>query len=408
MLRQCGKRLSRNAYAVAPWVIGGFRGMSSQVNLFSPTPEHAQFREMMRTFTANEVEPQALENNRNERLNLPLLKKLGELGLHGICVDDKYGGANMDPVATVIAHEELSYSDPAFCLAYLAHSLLFVHNLSVNGSEAQKLRYLPSTVSGEKIGGMCMSEPAVGTDVLGMKMKAEKKGDKWILNGSKMWITNGCLDDKTLGDVFLVYARTGEGRQDISLFIVKNGYPGFKLGQKIADKCGMRASTTAELVFENCEVPADDLVGEVNGGMQPMMRNLEIERLALAAMSLGIARRCVHDMVNYANERQSFGKPLRSFGQIQRHIAESFSEYQAGRAYAYNLAGNVDLHAEEGLSRVDSDGIRICRRVCRRAVVERREITRNWWRNAGGAPEKHHERPGQIRIEPPAASLISF
>jgi len=174
-----------------------------------------------------------------------------------------------------------------------------------------------------------------------------------------MWITNGCHDDKTLGDVFLTYARTGPERQDISLFIVENGFPGFKLGQKITDKCGMRASTTAELVFENCEVPRENVVGDIDQGSIPMMRNLEIERLALAAMSCGIARRCVHDMVQYANDRTAFNKPLRSFGQIQRHIAESFAEYQACRAYAYNVAGSVDLHGVKGLSRVDSDGVKL-------------------------------------------------
>lgn len=379
------------------------------MNIFSPTPEHAQFREILRTFTANEVEPQALIHNREERLNVPLLRKLGELGLHGICVDEKYGGANLDAVATLIAHEELCYSDPAFCLAYLAHSLLFVHNLSVNGNDAQKMKYLPSAISGEKIGGMCMSEPAIGTDVLGMKTKAIKKGDKWVLSGQKMWITNGCLDDNTLGDVFLVYARTGEGRQDLSLFLVEKGYPGFKLGQKITDKCGMRASTTAELVFDNCEVPAENMVGGINTATKAMMRNLEIERMGLAAMSLGIARRSVDDMTKYANERTSFGKPLTNFGQIQRHIGESFAEYQAGRAYCYNLACNVDLHASDGLSRVDSDSVKLYCTTMGKNVADRAmqvmggygyvgEYTvERLWRDAklleigGGTLEAHHK-----------------
>ena len=190
--------------------------------------------------------------------------------------------SGMDPVATVLVHEELSAVDPGFCLAYLAHSMLFVNNLQHNGNDEQRQRFLPKACTGELIGGMCMSEPGAGTDVLGMSTTAKRDGDDYILNGQKMWITNGCIDDETLGDVFLVYARTGAARTDLSLFLVERGMPGFKLGQRIKDKLGMRASPTAELVFEDVRVPAKNLVGEEGQATLHMMRNLEIERLALA------------------------------------------------------------------------------------------------------------------------------
>lgn len=325
---------------------------------------------MVRQFTAAEVEPQANEFNAKEQCNIPLLKKLGELGLHGICIEEEYGGTNFDATAVCIAMEELSYSDPGFCLAYLAHSLLFTHNLGINGNEAQKSKYLPDCVSGAKIGCMGMSEPGAGTDVLGLKTSAVKKGDNYVINGSKMWITNGCLDDTTLGDLALVYARTGEGRRDISLFLVEKGTPGFKLGQRIKEKCGMRASPTAELVFEDVEVPAENLVGGLNEGLIAMMRNLEIERVALAAMSLGMARRCIAEMTKYANERETFGSPLTSYGQIQRHIGESFAEYQAGRAFVYDLCQRLDLHSQTG-ARCDSDATKLYCSTMAKNVADR-------------------------------------
>lgn len=341
------------------------------MNLFDPTEEHAALRQTLRSFVQNEVEPQALEFNNKEMLNLPLLKRLGsELGLMGIGVEEEYGGADMDAVAFCIAHEELSASDPAFCLAYLAHTLLFVNNLAVNGTPAHKAKYLADVVSGEKIGGMCMSEPGAGTDVLGMKTKAVKQGDKYVLNGSKMWITNGALNDSELGDIFWVYARTGEKRSDLSTFIVEKGTPGFKLGQRIKDKLGMRASTTAELVFENCEIPAENLVGQENDATKHMMRNLEIERVALAAMSLGIARRSIDIMRQYCQERVAFGKPINSFGQVQRHISESYAEYMAARAYVYMTAANLDLRAESS-SRMDSDGVKLLATTMGKNVSDR-------------------------------------
>jgi len=325
--------------------------------IFSPTAEHEALREMVRSFTEAEVEPQANEYNRIEKMNVSLFRKLGELGLLGVTVPDKYGGSGMDATAAVIIHEELAASDPAFCLSYLAHSMLFVNNLAQNGSEAQKQKWLPKVCDGSLIGGMCMSEPSVGTDVLGMKTTATKCGDDYILNGAKMWITNGTIDGESTGDVYLVYARTGSGKSDLSLFIVEKGMPGFSLGQKIQDKCGMRASMTAELVFQDCLVPAGNLVGKEGGAALCMMRNLEIERVVLAAMSLGIARRCVEEMNRYAKERTAFGSSLNSFGQIQRFIAESYAEYMAGRSYVYQTANHLKL--ETVGNGLDADGVKL-------------------------------------------------
>jgi len=326
-------------------------------DLFNPTEEHRALRDMVRAFVEREVDPQAAEHDKLEKFNLPLFRKLGELGLLGITVDERFGGAGMDPVAAVIAHEELSAADPGFCLAYLAHSMLFVNNLARNGDDAQRERFLPRACQGDIVCGMAMSEPGAGTDVLGMQTRAVRDGDGWVLDGSKMWITNGALTDTELGDAFLVYARTSPGSRGVSLFLVEKGTPGFRLGQKIKDKLGMRASTTAELVFDGCRVPADNLVGSEGQAVIHMMRNLEIERLTLAAMSLGMARRAIEVMNRHASERKAFGQPIREYGQIQRHIAESYAEYMAGRSYVYQVAASLAL--DSGGNRVDSDGVKL-------------------------------------------------
>jgi len=343
-------------------------------SLINPTPEHAMLREMLKSFVKSEVEPQAHEFDRKEQFNLALFKKLGGLGLLGITVTDNFGGAGLDATAAVIAHEELSASDPGFCLAYLAHSMLIVNNLAVNGSESQKQKYLPGLCSGELVGAMAMSEPAVGTDVLGMQTTAIKKNNHFILNGRKMWITNGTVDEKgTPCDLVLVYAKTGEknGKPLISTFLVEKGFKGFEVGQKIKDKLGMRASNTAELVFQDCEVPASHLVGQEGDSMLHMMRNLEIERVTLAAMSIGIARRAIEIMNKYCVEREAFGKPLNQFGQIQKMIAESYAEFKASRAYVYDVARVLRLDHEG--QRADSDGVKLvattmAKNVCDRAI----------------------------------------
>jgi isovaleryl-CoA dehydrogenase len=340
--------------------------------LFNPTEEHEMLRNMVRDFAKAEVEPQAENFDHKEEFNLELFRKLGELGLLGITASDSHGGSGMDPVAAVIAHEEISYSDPGFGLAYLAHAMLCVNNIEVNCSEEQKAEFLPKLSSGEWVGSMAMSEPHVGTDVLGMLTTAEKKGDHYVLNGRKMWITNGTIDEnRTPCDVVLVYAKTGEenGRPKISTFLVKKEFEGFSVGQKIQGKLGMRASNTAELVFENCKVPEKYLVGEEGDSLLHMMRNLEIERLTLAAQSLGIARRSIDVMIQYSKEREAFGSPLNRFGQIQKYIAESYAEYMAAKTYVYATAANMDIHAEG--NRVDSDGVKLFATTMGKNVADR-------------------------------------
>lgn len=341
-------------------------------DLFNPTPEHKMIRETVRTFVQAEVEPQALEHDRREIFNLPLFRKLGELGLLGITVPEEYGGTGQDATSAVIVHEELSASDPGFALAYLAHSMLFVNNLAVNGSEEQKKRVLPGVCSGEKVGCMAMSEPNVGTDVIALETTAEASGDEFIINGRKMWITNGCLDDEgTPADYVWLYAKTGErnGKPQLSTFLIEKSMPGYEVGQKIKDKTGMRASNTAELVFNNCHVPKSALVGSLGESVHHMMRNLELERLTLAAMSLGIARRSLEIMNRYANERHAFGKPLSYFGQIQRHIAESYAEYRACATYVYDTARRLDLNSAG--NRLDSDGVKLITTTLAKNIADR-------------------------------------
>jgi isovaleryl-CoA dehydrogenase len=330
--------------------------MSAGPDFYTPTAEHGMLRDTVRQFVQREVEPQALEHDRNETFNLPLFRKCGELGLLGLTVSEELGGVGMDATAAVLVHEELSASDPGFCLAYLAHTILFVNNLAINGNREQCERLLPKSISGEWVGGMGMSEPGAGTDAIhGMTTTAKREGDRYLLNGRKMWITNGCINDTELGDIFLIYAKTEGGK--VSSFIVEKGFPGFSLGQRIKDKTGVRASPTAELVFDNCEVPVANRIGEEGDSVVHMMRNLELERLSLAAMSLGIGRRSVEVMNEYSQERMAFGQSINQFGQIQRHIAESYAEYKAGRAYVYDVARRLNL--QDPGNRIDTDGVKL-------------------------------------------------
>lgn len=341
-------------------------------DLANPTETHQMLRDTLKSFVKDEVEPQAHEHDRAEKFNLELFKKLGSLGLLGLTVPEEFGGAGFDATAVCLVHEELSTSDPGFCLAYLAHALLCVNNLAVNGSTEQKQKYLPGLSNGNMIGSMAMSEPDFGTDVLGMQTTAVLKDGKYVLNGRKMWITNGAIDDKkTPCDLIWVYAKTGEknGRAQISTFIVEKSDVGFYVGQKITDKLGMRGSNTAELVFENCAIPADRLVGGLGDSMHHMMRNLEIERVGLAAMSLGIARRSIEIMNKYASDRIAFGKPLNFYGQIQKYIADSYAEYKAASCYVYDTARKLDLNKEG--NRLDSDGVKLVATTMAKNVADR-------------------------------------
>jgi isovaleryl-CoA dehydrogenase len=294
--------------------------------------EHELLRQTVRQFVVTRVEPQAMEHDESATLNTALLRELGGLGLIGVTIPEADGGAGMDATASAIVHDELAYADPGFTLAYLAHALLFVNNFYYAGNPELRARYLPRTLAGELIGAMGMTEPAVGTDVLGLQTTARKQGDDYILNGRKTFITNG-----PEAGVFLIYAKLADR---ITSFVVERSFEGFSTSPKIG-KLGMRASTMCELIFEDCRVPAENLLGREGGGITNMMRNLEIERLGLAAMSLGMARRCLDTMVRYATERRSFGRPLAEHGQIQRYIGESYAKVEAMRALIYNVAATV-------------------------------------------------------------------
>ncbi len=315
--------------------------------LFNPTDEHRLLRKTIADFTRNEVEPQAAEHDRKGALNRALFRELGELGVLGITVPESHGGAGLDTVAAVIVHHELAKSDPGFTLAYLAHSMLFVNNFFHSANDAQRKRYLPKVISGEWIAGMGMTEPGAGTDVLGMQTSARKDQGHWVLNGTKTYITNGVE-----GFCFLVYAKV-DGR--LTSFVVDRDCAGFSTSEHI-DKLGMRGSTMSELIFDQCRVPEANLLGDVGGGVTHMMRNLEIERLTLAAMSCGIADRCVEIMLSYAHERKTFGKPLAEHGQIQRYIAEGYAATEAAKALTYNVARDVSADRR---ARIGSDAAKL-------------------------------------------------
>ena len=337
-------------------------------DLFQPTEEHKLLRQTITSFVKEEVEKQALQYDRKEQFNLSLFKKAGSLGLLGITADPPFGGAGMDALSAVIVHEELSSSDPGFCLAYLAHAMLCVHNISKNASEEQKKRWLPKLCSGEWIGAMAMSEAEAGTDVFGMTSRFKAENNHYILNGRKMWITNGTQDEnKTPADCVLLYAQSN--KKEISTFIVERGFKGYEVGQKIKDKTGMRASNTAELVFNECKIPKENLIGKEGESLKHMMRNLEIERLTLAAMSLGIAKRCLNEMNKYASEREAFGKKIRDFGQIQKYLSESYAEYMACRTYVYNIARTMDLDQSD--QRLSSDTAKLISSQMGKKVADR-------------------------------------
>ena len=374
-------------------------------DLYAPTPEHAMLAQTLREFVAREVEPQAARHDRDETFNLALFRQAGALGLLGLTIGEEYGGAGLDAVAAVQLFEALSTSDPGFALAVLAHSVLFAQNVNVNGNELQKKHVLPRSVAGEWVGGLCMTEPDVGTDVLAMRTRARRAGDVYLLDGTKTFITNGGIDEHTLGDAFVVYAATGE--RSLSSFLVEKGMPGFRLGQKWKDKLGVRASFTAELIFEGVRVPVGNRLGEEGAGTLAMMRNLEVERLTLAAMSLGIAQRCLAVMIDWANQRKSFGVPIREHGQVQRYIAESFAEWRAARCLVYDTARRFDLGSAG--QRIDADAAKLFASQAGKRAADAaiqvlggygymgENVVERLWRDAklleigGGTLEAHHK-----------------
>jgi len=306
--------------------------LAFEPDLCNPTAEHYLLRETVRNFTRETIEPQADEHDRSATLNRQLFEECGKLGLLGITVPTEDGGGGMDALAAVIAHHEMSKSDPGFTLAYLAHAMLFVNNFYYTSTDEQRARYLAKVISGEWLGAMGMTEPSGGTDVIGMKTTALHERGGYVLTGRKALITNA-----PDAQIFLVYAKL-DGR--ITSFVLERSFEGLSTSGP-THKMGMRASTMGEIVMDECFVPKENLLGGEGQGILHMMRNLEIERITLAAMSLGIADRCLEIMVTYAKERKAFGRPLAEFGQIQRYIGESFASTEAARALIYNVARTI-------------------------------------------------------------------
>lgn len=302
--------------------------------------EHEMLRDSVRDFARKELAKGAAQRDEKEVLESWIFPKLGEMGLLGITVPEEYGGSGMDAVAATIVMEELGVVCASTALSYLAHSMLAVHNLAINGSHEQKAKYLPKLCSGQWVGGMGMTEPGAGSDAVGMQLKAEKKGSVYILNGIKTFITNG-----PIGDFFLVYARTGTDRKDISTFLVEKTFKGFSTGKKLS-KLGMRGSPTGELVFQNCEVPAENLVGELGESLSHMMRNLNIERVTIAGISNGIALAALEYATQYVTQRKQFEEPLGKFQMIQKMIADSYTEYMASHHLTLNCAKLIDQGKE--------------------------------------------------------------
>ncbi|MCB1179177.1 MAG: acyl-CoA dehydrogenase family protein [Leptospiraceae bacterium] len=336
-------------------------------NLYNPTEAHRDLRESIRKFAKEQLDDQAKEHDEKELFNKDAFKKLAkELGVFGVTVPQKDGGLGLDATAAVIIHEEMSQFDPAFTLSYLAHEVLFVNNFYYSANEEQKKKYLEKVISADWIAGMAMTEPGAGTDVLGMSTVAVKKGNKYILNGTKQYITNG-----STGDVFLVYAKMdNKSNRKISSFIVESSFKGFSVGKK-EEKMGMRSSPTSQLIFEDLEVPEENLVGVENDALTHMMRNLEIERVTLAAQSLGIAIRCIDVMCDYSiRHREAFDKKLSDFGQIQRLISESYTDCSASRALVYHVASlvNPEIRNSLGAAAAKLSATRMAEFVSRNAI----------------------------------------
>ena len=304
--------------------------------------EHKMIQESVRAFARTTLAPKIEKLDHEEGFNRDAFFKMGELGLLGILVPEADGGAGMGAVAATIAMEEMGAVDASTALSYLAHTILCVNQISNHASAEQKKRFLPKLLSGEHIGGMGLSEPGSGSDALGMLTKATRQGSDYALTGTKTWITNG-----PIGDTFYVYARTGEKKKDISTFLVERGMAGFSTGKKFS-KMGMRASPTGELVFEGCVVPEALRVGEESQSTKHMMRNLDIERITISGISLGIARASIEAATKYAQERKQFGRPIGAFQQIQERLTEAAAWYEACRCLVYDAAKMWELGLLQG------------------------------------------------------------
>ena len=295
-------------------------------------------RASVESFAADEIAPRAAAIDKENAFPADLWRKFGDLGVLGITVEEEYGGAGMGYLQHVVAMEEISRASASVGLSYGAHSNLCVNQIRRNGSEEQKRRYLPKLISGEHVGALAMSEPGAGSDVVGMRTRAEQRGDRFILNGSKMWITNG-----PDADVLVVYAKTDPdaGPRGITAFIIEKDFPGFSTAQKL-DKLGMRGSNTCELVFNDSEVPEDNLLGRINDGVGVLMSGLDYERAVLAAGPLGIMQACMDAVLPYVHERKQFGQAIGEFQLMQGKIADMYTTMNAAKAYVYTVAKSCD------------------------------------------------------------------
>ncbi|HIM24082.1 MAG TPA: isovaleryl-CoA dehydrogenase [Rhodospirillales bacterium] len=295
-------------------------------------------RDSVRNFAADEIAPRAADIDESNEFPADLWRKMGDLGVLGITADEAYGGASMGYREHVVAMEEISRASASVGLSYGAHSNLAVNQIQINGTEAQKKRYLPKLISGEHVGALAMSEPNAGSDVVGMKLRADKKGDRYILNGTKMWITNG-----PDADILIIYAKTDPdaGSRGLSSFIVEKRFKGFSTAQKL-DKLGMRGSNTCELVFQDCEVPEENVLGGDGEGSRVLMSGLDFERTVLAAGPLGIMQACMDVVLPYVHERRQFGEAIGSFQLMQGKLADMYTTMNAAKAYVYAVAGACD------------------------------------------------------------------
>ena len=295
-------------------------------------------RETVSRFSQDNIAPRANEIDRDNKFPRDLWPKLGELGVLGVTVAEEYGGAGLGYLAHCVAMEEISRGSAAVGLSYGAHSNLCVNQIHRNGSAEQKQRYLPKLVSGEHVGALAMSEPNSGSDVVSMRTRADRRGDRYVLNGSKMWITNG-----PVAETFVVYAKTDPtaGSRGMTAFIVERGFPGFSTAQKL-DKLGMRGSDTGELVFEDCEVPEENVLGAVGNGVNVLMSGLDYERLVLAAGPLGLMQACMDVVIPYLHDRKQFGRSIGQFQIMQAKLADMYVTMNAAKSYVYTVARACD------------------------------------------------------------------
>jgi isovaleryl-CoA dehydrogenase len=295
-------------------------------------------RDMVASFAAKEIAPRAAKIDRDDQFPRDLWPKMGDLGILGITIEQEYGGAGLGYLEQVVANEEVHRASASVGISFNAHTNLCLNQLRLNGNDAQKRKYFPKTLSGEHVSAIAMSEPEAGSDLVSMRLRADKKGDRYVLNGTKLWITNG-----TQADMLIVYAKTDPqaGKNGITAFIVEKTFKGFSVGQKL-DKLGMRGSGTSELVFEDCEVPEENVLGALNGGVRVMMSGLDYERVTVAAGSLGIMRACMDVVLPYVHERKQFGQAIGEFQLMQGKLADMYTYMNAARSFVYTVARACD------------------------------------------------------------------